>query len=377
MGKKIAIVVGTRPDIIKLASIIKLCEEKKLNYFILHTGQHYSYNMDKVFFEQLKLPEPKYKLEIKSSAPTKQGEHTGRMLEKIEEIYLKEKPDVVLTEGDTNTVLAASLAAIKLYIKLGHVESGLMSFDRAMPEEINRTLADHMSDFLFAPTQTVKRNIVYENIDEKKVFVTGNTIVDALEYCRETAKKTDTLEKMNLKKNEYMLVTMHRQENTDDKERLRNILSGLEKVQNRFKLPLIYPMHPRTKKMIERSKLKIPKNITIIEPMGYFEFLQLEANSRLNLTDSGGVQEESCIFNVPCVTLRDNTERPETIEINSNIIAGTNPDRIVKSAEIMMKSERNWQQPFGDGKAGEKIIDIILKDKTPALTPRWVLEGIK
>ena len=317
-NKKIAVVVGTRPEIIKLAPIIRICEQKKLNYFIIHTGQHYSYNMDRIFFEQLVLPEPEYKLEIKSSAPTRQGEHTGRMLEKIEEIYLKEKPDIALTEGDTNTVLAASLAAIKLYIKLGHVESGLRSFDKTMPEEINRTLADHMSNLLFAPTATSKKNLVCENLDEKKIFVTGNTITDSVQQCMEKAEKSDAMKKLGLKKDSYMLVTMHRQENTDDAARLKNILKGLEKVQNKFKLPMIYPMHPRTKKMIEHLKIKIPESIKVTEPAGFFEFLQLEANSRLNLTDSGGVQEESCILRVPCVTLRDNTERPETTDINAN-----------------------------------------------------------
>lgn len=376
--KKIAIVVGTRPEIIKMASIMEYCRQKKLNHMIIHTGQHYSYNMDKIFFDELHLPEPDYKLNIKSSAAIRQGEHTGKMLQAIEDIYLKEKPSIVLTEGDTNTVLAASLAAIKLYIKLGHVESGLRSFDRTMPEEINRTLADHMSDFLFAPTETSKRNLIYENLPEEKVFVTGNTIVDcAFKYLEMARKKIDMLEQLKLEKGKYILVTVHRQENVDDSQRLKNILLALDNVQKRFKLPIIYPMHPRTKKMIDYHGYEIPKTLTVIEPVGYFEFLQLEANARMTMTDSGGIQEESCIFNVPCVTLRDNTERPETVEIHSNIIAGTNPDKVLHSAEIMMKADRNWKQPFGDGKAGQRIVDIVLKDTTKAPVPRWVLEGVK
>lgn len=377
-NKKIAIVVGTRPEIIKMASIIEYCRQKKLSYFIIHTGQHYSYNMDKVFFEELELPEPDYKLSIRPSAAVRQGEHTGKMLEAIEGIYLNEKPEVTLTEGDTNTVLAASLAAIKLYIKLGHVESGLRSFDKTMPEEINRTLADHMSNFLFAPTETSKRNLLYENLPEEKIFITGNTIVDiAFKYLDMARKKFDMLEKFKLEKDNYILATVHRQENVDDKKKLKDLLVALEKVQKKFKMPLIYPMHPRAKKMIEYNKYEVPKNITIIEPVGYFEFLQMEANARMTMTDSGGVQEESCIFNVPCVTLRENTERPETVEINSNIIAGTNPDKVLHSAEIMMKAARNWKQPFGDGNAGKRMVDIVLSDKTKMPVPRWMLEGVK
>ncbi len=376
--KKIAIVVGTRPEIIKMASIIEYCRSRKLSHFIIHTGQHYSYNMDKVFFEELNLPEPEYKLSIKSSAAVRQGEHTGKMLQAIEDIYLKEKPSVALTEGDTNTVLAASLAAIKLYIKLGHVESGLRSFDKTMPEEINRTLADHMSNFLFAPTETAKRNLIYENLSEEKIFVTGNTIVDcAFKYLEMARKKMDVLEQLKLEKDKYILVTVHRQENVDDSQRLKNILLALDKVQKKFKLPVIYPMHPRTKKMIEYNKYKLPESITVIEPVGYFEFLQLEANARMTMTDSGGVQEESCVFNVPCVTLRENTERPETVEISANIVAGTNPDKVLHSAEIMMKAERNWKQPFGDGNAGQRMVDLVLSDKTKMPIPRWMLEGIK
>jgi UDP-N-acetylglucosamine 2-epimerase (non-hydrolysing) len=376
--KKIAIIVGTRPEIIKMASIIECCRKKKLNHFIIHTGQHYSYNMDKVFFEELQLPEPEYKLNIKSSAAVRQGEHTGKMLQAIEDVYLKEKPNIALTEGDTNTVLAASLAAIKLYIKLGHVEAGLRSFDKTMPEETNRTLADHMSNFLFAPTETAKRNLIYENLAEEKIFVTGNTVVDCVfKYLEIAKKKFDMLEKLKLEKDKYILVTVHRQENVDDSRRLKNILTALDKVQKKFKLQVIYPMHPRTKKMIDYNNYEIPKSITIIEPVGYFEFLQLEANARMTMTDSGGVQEESCVFQVPCVTLRDNTERPETVEAHSNIIAGTNPDKVLHSAEIMMNSERNWKQPFGDGKAGQRVVDVVLRDTTKMPVPRWVLEGVK
>lgn len=378
MSKKIAIVVGTRPEIIKMASIIKYCQLKKLDFFLVHTGQHYSYEMDKIFFEELELPVPKYSLAIKSSAAIRQGEHTGKMMEAIEGVFLEEKPDIVLAEGDTNTVLAAALVSIKLYIKFGHVESGLRSYDKTMPEEINRVLADHMGDYLFAPTETSRENIIRENISNKKIYVTGNTIVDSVFWALEKGKKSkDMLAEYKVKKDGYFLVTAHRQENVDDKEKVKNILKALELLYKKYKLPIIYPMHPRTRKMLSHFKMNVPSSVRVIEPLGYFEFLQLEANSRMNLTDSGGVQEESCVFKVPCITLRENTERPETVDCGANLLAGTTPEKILKCAERMMNADRAWDNPFGDGKSAEKIIEIILKDKAPALTPRWALEGLK
>ncbi len=374
--RKIAIVVGTRPEIIKMASLVKYCQAKKIDFFIVHTGQHYSYEMDAIFFKELELPSPKYSLAIKSSAAIRQGEHTGKMMEALEEVFLKEKPDVVLAEGDTNTVLAAALVSIKLYIKFGHVESGLRSFDKTMPEEINRVLADHMADFLFAPTETSRENIIRENISNKKIYVTGNSIVDIVFWALGKGKR-DMPAELGLKKDCYFLVTAHRQENVDDREKIKNILKSLDLLYQKYKLPVVYPMHPRTRKMLSHFSAKVPSSIKVIEPLGYFEFLQLEANSRLNLTDSGGVQEESCIFKVPCITLRENTERPETIDCGANMLAGTDTKRILKCAEKMMNISRDWDNPFGDGKTGERIIEIIMRDKAPALAPRWVLEGLK
>lgn len=356
---KLAIILGTRPEIIKMSPIIRECEEKRENYFILHTGQHYSYNLDKLFFNQLNLPKPKYTLDIGSGT---HAEQTGKMMIKIEKVLQKEEPEIVLVEGDTNTVLAGALAAYKLYIKVGHVEAGLRSYDRRMPEEINRKLADHCSDFLFAPTEKARQILLSEGIDEKKIFVTGNTIVDAVYQNIEIAnRKVDILDKLNLNKNEYFLVTAHREENVDAKNRLKGILKGLELVYKKFNLPIIYPIHPRTEKRIKEFSLKVPEGVKLINPVGFLEFLQLEANAKLVLTDSGGVQEESCILKIPCVTLRDNTERPETLEVGSNILAGTNPEKIVKCAEFMIQKERNWKNPFGDGRASKRILDILEK----------------
>ena len=354
---KISIILGTRPEMIKMSPIIRELENHGSDYFIIHTGQHYSYNLDKIFFEELELPEPKYNLDVGSGS---HAEETGKMLIGIEKVLKEEKPDVVLVEGDTNTVLAGALAASKLSIKVGHVEAGLRSYDRNMPEEINRVLADHISDYLFAPTEKAKENLLREGIEKDKIFVTGNTIVDAIFQNLEIAKrKVDILNKLNLTSEEYFLVTAHRQENVDIKERLKGILDGLELIYTEFNFPIIYPIHPRTMKRIEDFRLEIPEGVELIKPLGFLEFLQLEANAKLVLTDSGGVQEETCILNVPCVTLRDNTERPETLEVKSNVLAGVSQNKILEGVKLMLSKEKKWENPFGDGMAGKKIINLV------------------
>jgi len=354
---KIAIILGTRPEIIKMSPVVRVCKKQNLDYFILHTGQHYSYNLDKLFFQELELQEPRYNLNVGSGS---HAEETGKMLIGTEKVLLREEPDVVLVEGDTNTVLAGALAASKLHIKVGHVEAGLRSFDRDMPEEINRVLADHISDYLFAPTEKAKENLLGEGIDETKIFVTWNTIVDAVCQNLEVARgKVDILNKMNLEEDNYFLITAHRQENVDVKKRLKGILDGLKLIYNEFNLPILYPVHPRTEKKIKEFGLKVSEGIKLMDPVGFLEFLQLEANARLVLTDSGGVQEEACILKVPCVTLRDNTERPETIEVKSNILAGTNPENILKNVKEMIDKPNDWANPFGDGKSGKRIIEIL------------------
>ena len=354
---KVSIVLGTRPEIIKMSPIIKECERLALDYFILHTGQHYSYDMDKAFFEELKLPDAKYHLDVGSGS---HGQQTGKMLIKIEKVLRKEKPTVVLVEGDTNSTLAGALAANKLGIRVGHVEAGLRSYDRRMPEETNRVLTDHCSDYLFAPTEKSKEILVGEGVPEEKIFVTGNTIVDVIYQNLEIAKKRDFLNELHLRPKGYFLATTHRQENVDDKTRFSGILKGQEKVSDEFGVPIIYPVHPRSRKRIKKFDLQ-PYRIKMIGPVNFSTFLQLEYNAKLVLTDSGGVQEETCVLKVPCVTLRDNTERPETIEVGSNILAGTNPERILECAKTMMRKENNWENPFGDGNAGKKIIETLIK----------------
>jgi UDP-N-acetylglucosamine 2-epimerase (non-hydrolysing) len=349
----IALVLGTRPEIIKMSPVIRECERRSLDFFIMHTGQHYSYNMDRVFFEQLKLPEAKYNLDVGSGT---HGEQTGKMMAGIEKVLMQEKPDAVLVQGDTNTVLAGALAAVKLGIKVGHVEAGLRSYDRRMPEEINRVLADHASDYLFAPTEKAKNILLHEGIPENSIFVTGNTIVDAVHQNLKIAKEKNTLEELNIEPKDYFLVTAHRQENVDDPERFAGIMNGLDKLSREFGIPVVYPIHPRSRKRMQEFRIKTNGSIRLIDPVDFLDFLQLESNARLVLTDSGGVQEETCILGVPCVTLRDNTERPETVEVGSNMLAGIEPERIVKCARNMLGRSNGWKNPFGDGKAAERIV---------------------
>ncbi len=356
---KIAIILGTRPEIIKMSPIIRECIKQKLNFFILHTGQHYSYNMDKLFFEELNLPEANYNLDVGSGL---HGEQTAKMLSGIEKILLTERPNIVLVQGDTNTVLAGALAAAKLHIKIGHVEAGLRSYDRNMPEEVNRVLVDHTSDMLFAPTENSRDLLLKEGIPESKIFVTGNTVVDAVYQNQEIAKnKGDILKKFSLEERKYILVTAHREENVDVKERLAGILEGLGRIYSEFHMPILFPIHPRTEKRIKEFSLEIPEGVQLVSPQGYLDFLLLEASASLIVTDSGGLQEEACILKVPCVTLRDNTERPETIEVGANVLGGVQAENIYKHAAKMMIKERHWKNPFGDGDAAQRIVAIVKK----------------
>lgn len=355
----IAIVMGTRPEIIKMSPVVRACQSKGLDFFILHTGQHYSYSMDKVFFKELELPEPKHNLEV-GSGP--HGEQTGKIIAGVEKILLKEKASIVLVQGDTNTALGAALAASKIGIKIGHVEAGLRSFDRSMPEETNRILADHISDYLFVPTKAAKENLANEGI-HKGVFITGNTIVDAVNQNLVFAvRKSNLPRKLRLEKRTFILATTHRQENVDNPERLKGIIEGLRSVGQELSMSIILPAHPRTQNRLKEFGINV-NGITITDPIGYLDFLQLEANATLILTDSGGIQEEACILGVKCVTLRENTERPETIQVGSNVLAGTDPKRILAQSSKMIGSKGKWKNPFGDGNAAKRIVERICKDK--------------
>jgi len=352
---KVAVVLGTRPEIIKLAPLIRELERNNIEFFILHTGQHYSYSMDRIFFEQLELPDPRYKLDVGSGTHAVQ---TAKMLLGVERALVKETPDVVVVQGDTNSTLAGALAAVKLQIPVAHVEAGLRSFDVRMPEEINRTLVDHVSTLLFAPTQLSKRNLEREGITEG-VYVTGNTIVDAVQRY---APLVDGAELPVDPPSEYALLTLHRQENVDNPQRLANALKGVGMVAEKLGLPVLFPAHPRTRVRMAEHGIRAPEGVMLLEPLGYFQFLKLLKGAEVVLTDSGGVQEEACTLRVPCVTLRHSTERPETVYVGANTVAGLVPEHVLEKTLEMVNKPRSWPNPLGDGKAAEKIVKILQED---------------
>lgn len=356
---KLCVILGTRPEIIKMAPIVRELEHRGLDHFVIHTGQHYSYEMDRVFFEDLRLSTPAFNLNVGSST---HGKQTAAILQGIETVLLKERPSAVLVQGDTNTVLAGALAAAKQNIGVAHVEAGLRSFDRKMPEEINRIMADHVSDQLFPPTEISRQNLLKEGIEESKIFVTGNTVVDAvLQNLKLSEQRPSILLKLGLGKNGYVLSTMHRQENVDNPACLRSMMEAIDQVAGELGVPAILPMHPRTKKNLSTFGIPSPKNVRIICPQGYLDFLQLEANAKLLMTDSGGIQEEGCILKVPCVTMRNSTERPETIDAGANLLAGSDPKDIVSAAKEMLSRGRDWVCPLGKGDASRKIVDVMEK----------------
>lgn len=351
----ITIVLGTRPEIIKMAPIIRACREQGIEHDIIHTGQHYSYEMDRTFFEQLELPDADHNLDVGSGD---HGEQTGKILTGIEKVLKKNNTDEILVQGDTNTVMAGALAASKLHIKVGHVEAGLRSFDRNMPEEINRIVADHVSDHLFAPTDNSKELLLKEGIPDEKIFVTGNTIVDSVFQNLEISKrKVDPVKDLGLTEKKFALLTSHRAENVDVKERFEGIIAGAKLFSDISGMEVLYPIHPRAKKFLKQFDINT-NGIKVIDPVGFLEFLQLESSAGMILTDSGGVQEEACILKTPCVTLRDNTERPETVDAGGNLLAGTDPDRIVDAGVKMLSVNNSWQNPLGDGKSAERILKI-------------------
>jgi UDP-N-acetylglucosamine 2-epimerase (non-hydrolysing) len=344
---KLAIVLGTRPEIIKLSSIIRECESKKLDYFIVHTNQHYSENMDSIFFKDLKLPLPQYNLGCGGGTSLAQ---ISQMIIKMEDVFLKNRPDIVIVQGDTTSVLAGALVASRLGIKIAHVEAGLRSYDRNMPEEINRILTDNISDFFFCPTEKQLKILYGEDI-KNNVFITGNTIVDAILWAEKNP--TNILKRLSLDNGKYCLMTLHRAENVDHKEKLESILRYVESLKEE---KIILPLHPRTKKMIELFNISLPKNIETIEPVGFLDMITLEKNTKAILTDSGGIQEEACILKKACITLRDSTERPETIEVGGNMLMRKDAK---KDLGDIMSKKINWHNPFGNGDSAKKIITIL------------------
>ncbi|MCD4808939.1 MAG: UDP-N-acetylglucosamine 2-epimerase (non-hydrolyzing) [Methanosarcinales archaeon] len=351
MKDKIASIVGARPNFIKCAPLSREIR-KEFNEVIIHTGQHYDYEMNKVFFEELNIPEPDYHLDVGSGS---HGYQTGEMIKRIEEVLLKEEPDLVLVYGDTNSTIAGALAASKLHITVAHIESGLRSYDKSMPEEINRILTDHCSDILFCPTETSADNLKREGV-MNGVHLTGDVMVDALkENIKIAEKKERILDEIDLKSKEYYLATIHRAENTDDFERLENIVDAFCEIGN-----LVFPCHPRTEKSLKGFGLwdRLVENTRVIRPVGYLDMLMLEKNARKVLTDSGGVQKEAYIFKVPCITLRDNTEWVETVEDGWNVLVGADEWKIVREANEF-KPGNKQRNVFGSGDASERIAKIV------------------
>ena len=365
---KIATILGTRPEIIKMAPIIDEISKRDIDQIVLHTGQHYDAEMSDNFFKDLNIRTPDYNIHVGSGT---HGKQTGLMMQRIEEVLLEEKPDIVLVQGDTNAVLAGALVASKLHIPIGHVEAGLRSFDMTMPEEVNRRVADVSSLMYFVPTVESAINLLAEGVSRKNLFVTGNTVVDAcfrhLELAKEKGISEQSLKELNIDEMDNILtLTMHRAENVDVKERVVNIIDALKQLDD---MNIIFPIHPRTKNTLEKfglfEELNNLEHVNIIKPLGYLDFLYLTSVSTLILTDSGGLQEEAITLDVPALTLRYNTERPETVTAGGNILVGSDKDAILENARKILDDEefankmRNAVNPYGQGESAKLTVDAI------------------
>jgi len=350
---KIALAAGTRPEFIQVEPIIRELVGRNIEYIFIHSGQHYDYNMDKIFFEEMQVPDPTHFLGIGSKLP---GEQIGEMITKSESIFRQEKPDMLLVTGDTNTALGVALAANKSKIKVGHFEAGMRSFDRSMPEEINRVIIDNFSDALFSPTERGIRNL-YDNGIHDNVFLVGDVMLDSIIYYRKLIEnKSRTLEELSLDNKPYLLLTLHREANTDNERRLKNILEAVSSVSD----PVIFPIHPRTKRRIQSFNIKLPENIRVISPAGYFEFLRLIFHSDKLLTDSGGAQKQAFFLSKPCITLRPNTEWMETIENGWNILVDDNQEKIIEAVSSFNPQGTPDLSLFGNGDSSHKIINTAI-----------------
>jgi len=360
--KKIISVVGARPNFIKIAPVHHAFQayRGKINHLICHTGQHFDKNMSDIFFKELKIPQPDYNLGISGGSHAVQ---TAQIMIEFEKVINKEKPDLVIVPGDVNSTLAASLVASKLSIPVAHVESGLRSFDRTMPEEINRIVTDVIADLLFVSEPSGLRNLSHEGIDEKKVFLVGNVMIDSLVNYLPIIDKINIAETFKVKPGHYTLVTLHRPSNVDDTGKLRDYLDMLNRIAA-FQ-PVIFPVHPRTRTNIEKFGLNrhLNPSLHIIDPVGYIDFIALIKNASLIITDSGGIQEESTFLGVQCITCRENTERPITVEIGTNHLVGTNSPAIYsKTAEILGGKIKKGRIPdLWDGNTAGRIVRVIDK----------------
>ena len=367
---KIATILGTRPEIIKMAPIIDEVNGRGIDQIVLHTGQHYDKEMSDNFFRDLEIPAPDYNIHVGSGS---HGKQTGLMMGGIEEILMEEKPDIVLVQGDTNAVLAGALVCAKLHIPVGHVEAGLRSFDMTMPEEINRRAADICSSMYFIPTEESAINLLAEGFSRKNLLIVGNTVVDAcfrhLEIAKKRGFEEESLKNLDIDNMDNILtLTMHRAENVDVRERVENIIGALKELTD---MNIIFPIHPRTKNMLEKfglfDELNNLSHVHIVKPIGYLDFLLLTSKSTLILTDSGGLQEEAITLDVPALTLRYNTERPETVTAGGNILVGSDKQAIVDNVRKILDDEdfadkmKNAVNPYGQGDSAVKTVDAIEK----------------
>ncbi len=355
---KLLSIVGARPQFIKAAVLSRaIAGRKGADEVIVHTGQHFDRNMSEVFFEEMKIPKPHFNLHINSLS---HGAMTGRMLEKIESVIIKEKPDVVVVYGDTNSTLAGALAAKKLHVKVAHVEAGLRSYNMQMPEEINRILTDRISDYLFCPTTASVNNLKKEGFDniDTSIYNVGDVMYDAAKYYSNfSSEKSSVIKRLSLKN--FALCTIHREENADDPKKLSAVFKALNEINK--DVHVVLPLHPRTRSKVE--KLKIIPEFTIIDPLGYFDIIEILKHCKIVLTDSGGLQKEAFFFEKPCITLREETEWVELVDNGFNKLAGTDTKKIIDSFSELLNKEMDFNMKlYGDGKAGEKIIDILFDD---------------
>lgn len=352
------VMVGTRPEIVKMAPVIRALEETSIPYTFVHCGQHYDYEMSQHFIEELELPEPEHGFKVRAYSP---GRQTGRILTLIERVIKKTEPKVVLVEGDTNGVLASALAAVKLNVPVGHVEAGLRSFDLRMPEEHNRRLVDHVSTYMFAPTEDARTNLEKESV-WGKVYVTGNTVIDAvMQHLPIAERKSGILEKIRFEK--FALVTAHRAENVDDPTVLKKFVETFTEAP----YPIVYPVHPRTRKRLHQQgmwrKLSSSQNVQILPPLGYFDFMILMKNCEVMLTDSGGIQEEATAppIRKTVLVIRLSTERPEAVKAGFAKVVGVEKEKILAAMNRVLHEDQELPKvsPYGDGKAARRIVKIL------------------
>ena len=363
MPLRICNIVGARPNFMKIAPLIdEMRKHKEIEAKLVHTGQHYDEKMSKLFFKELGLPVPDVYLGVGSGG---HGEQTGKVMIEFEKIIRVERPDIVLVVGDVNSTIACGLVAVKLGIKLAHVEAGLRSHDRTMPEEINRVLTDQISDYLFLTERSAFAHLEREGIALAKAHFTGNVMIDSLLKHRDSAERSTVLHDLKLESKRYGLITLHRPSNVDIKENLENILGALLQLQR--DLPLVFPMHPRTRKQMKlfglEEQIAPASNLILTDPLGYLDFLKLTAHARLVITDSGGIQEETTVLGVPCITVRENTERPVTVSEGTNVVIGMSPQRILEESYLILKGKgkKGGVPELWDGKAAQRIVEILLE----------------